>query len=796
MLSNLKLLRSTSCYRAGLRKRSRILITRYYGTKRNIPESLSSPSFSVVPLVRKKRVWLPIAKLKESEARAEIMALNDEIEMHDMAYYELNSPTISDSSYDKLIRRAQDLEGKFQSLKGIVQHFQRVGLSPRSGVSKFGAFEHTKPLLSLDNAFNFEELNRFTSKCSAKLSSSDEPIEYIIEPKIDGLSLALHYREGVLVGAGTRGDGIIGENVTENARHVSGIPYRITAPGLPIFFEIRGEVYLSSDDFASLNSKRLAANQSLFATPRNAAAGSLRQIDSSVVKERHLSFFAYELIMDRSNAAVHCLPPSESPIVVKTQTQTLSYLADLGFDVAAPWRKISLPSGDMDMKSHLESMGGHLRNSLGYETDGAVVKLNRFDHRDVLGQVSRYPNWAIAYKFPAAEATTMLEDILVQVGRTGVLTPVAVLQKVLVGGVFVERATLHNEMEVRRLRLNPGMMVRVKRSGDVIPKITGLVQTSQLNESSLFEYTLPSACPVCGSPTEREEGGILVRCSGGALVCSAQAIELIRHFCSKAAVDIEGIGLAKAEYLFTVGLVKTPADIFKLRMQDLDGENQSGDTLRGRKGWGDRSVNNLLSAIDKRRKIPMQKFLYALGIRHVGLETAKDISRKFRTFHDLWNYLVSESVKDAFLPDTGALLEAINGVGPKAVLSLLDLARDVRSRSIVEELMREVSIEDFSGESEVLKQFDSTTLKGQTIVFTGKFTRCSRKFVENVCVERGAYVGSGITKATTLLVEGGDNPCNHSDETLKLSIKAQKARTLGVMILSEIEFIVMFDIGL
>jgi DNA ligase (NAD+) len=568
----------------------------------------------------------------------------------------------------------------------------------------------------------------------------------------------------------------VGDDVTVNVNHMANVPQRIAVDEEEV--EVRGEVYISTFDVTALNDARRAANESQFATPRNAAAGSLRQLDSSLVKERNIKFFAYEI---RGLADV------------TSQIETLQSLKSLGFSVAAPWAKFALPVELDRLREHVVAMGDEKeRSQRGFDTDGVVVKINRFELRETLGHLSRYPNWAVAYKFPASEAETTLEGISVQVGRTGVLTPVAILQRVLVGGVFVERATLHNEEEVRRLKLRPGLTVRVKRSGDVIPKIVGVggLPSESSTTATLSDYALPCLCPVCGSPTEREEGGVLVRCTGG-VACSAQAIEQNRHFCSRDAADIEGFGAATAEELYDLGIVKTPADIFKLRKLDqsstaleVEVEGEKKQRLRGSKGWGDRSVNNLLAAIDSRRTLYLHRFIYALGVRHVGQETAKDLASKFRTFSALWSSLSrgNEGCDE---------LLSINGIGPKAVSALLRLAKDERSRTIVQELLSEMTILDDAGvqDAEKAPSFDpaAPSLQGQTVVFTGKFKLFLRKKAEELSVERGATVGKAITRQTTLLVEAAS-----SAEGGVLSTKAKKARSSGVHVIAEQDFVNMF----
>jgi len=796
--------------------------------------SVISGTVSPSPGKRKKKSVprMPLSKMSEEDAREELLKLDMEIDGHAKAYYEMDSPEISDAAFDKLVRRAQDLEGKFETLQGIVKHLNRVGSS--SSTSKFAPFNHTKSLLSLSNALNNEELDKFFVKCSTKIFSSpsksssstamttnsnENSIEYMVEPKIDGLSLALHYRDGQLVGAGTRGDGSVGENVTTNALMIKNVPKSLPLP-VPSFIEIRGEVYISTADFLALNEKRIASNLSVRATPRNAAAGTLRQLDATVVRDRNLLFFAYELRgMEIGKVA--------------SQKETLDTLTRLGFSVATPWKLFSLPQETEALKGFLDAMGGEMRSRLGFDTDGAVVKINRFDQREILGQQARYPNWAVAYKFQAQEADTVLKDIIVQVGRTGVLTPVAVLQRVQVGGVFVERATLHNELEIRRLGLRPGLSVRIKRTGDVIPKVIGVIgggdettgAHSQTINTQQEPYSLPCTCPVCGSPTEREEGGILVRCTGD-VVCSAQAIEKIRHFCSRDAADIEGLGIMTAEELYTLGLIKSPLDVFRLRKMDLEGgsaasaaaaagDHEENLLLRGKKGWGDRSVNKLLAAIDKRRILPLERFIYALGIRHVGQQTAKDLARKYHTFESLWSYLKLEADATArketddginnSKEGAGSDLLSIQGIGPKAAAALVQVAIDSRSRALVEALCGEIRVQDYDGPSDVTSlgvrgAIDTTILKGQTVVFTGKMQMITRKRAEAVCSDRGANVGKTVTRDTTLLVEGNGDRDEDGDggpvtaDIHSLSVKAKKARALGVKIVSEKEFLELYNI--
>lgn len=729
-------------------------------------------------------VMTPVSAMTLEQARVELTALDVEIDTHDGLYYEQGTPVISDAAYDKLVRRAEDLEGKFEELRGSVRHLQRVGLTRNA---KFGPFNHARRLLSLDNALNLDEVAAFVVKCEAKLGrvgAAQRP-DFVVEPKIDGLSLAIHYEGGRFARAGTRGDGSVGEDVTQNARLVQDVPHdlpiAVLGQGRGGHVEVRGEAYISTEDFRCLNAERALQGASLFSTPRNAAAGSLRQLNATSSRSRNLRFFAYALFVDGE------------PLV--SQDECLAKLGALGFSVAEPWR---LCSGLDAVLAQCRALG-EARAGLGYDTDGAVVKVSSTAQQEALGSLPRYPRWAVAYKFLAEEAETELLSIQVQVGRTGVLTPVAHLQPVALGGVQVERATLHNEEEVRRLGLRPGLRVRLKRAGDVIPKIVGLGSGESNSTSAGEAFTLPCSCPVCGSRTEREEGGVLVRCTGG-VACSAQAIEQIRHFTSRDAADIEGLGAATAEELYQDGILRTPADIFSLRRRDLHAEDSGPSVvgqLRSKKGWGDRSVNKLLAAIDAKRELPMPRFLFALGVRHVGQETSRLLAAKFRSFAALWSYLKAEvaAVGDQEAVTVGKALLDIEGIGPRATASLLDLARDKRSAAVVEELLGEMRVLDYDGpaleEGGALarRDFDRGSLTGQTVVFTGRFKRIARKDAEAFCERQGATVGKSITAASTLLVEAAEEGAAGQG---KLSTKAKKARAMGVEVLGEDEFVELY----
>ena len=726
----------------------------------------------------------PVSTISEERAREELVRLNQDINFHDELYYaageevreDVVSGAISDRAYDKLVQRAELLTGKFDNLRTLVDKFERVGYK-RS--NKFAPFTHTQSMLSLANAFSSDDLRDFVSRCHTKLGIKKDdfqgnetlPDTIVMEPKIDGLSLALHYRGGRLVGAGTRGDGVTGEDVLCNARLITDLPQELSQMDS---FEVRGEVYISKSDFAALNIERGARNETAFSTARNAAAGGLRQLDATLMKGRKLRFFAYSLfsLEERDDGTF-------SSSAVFDQSKALETLRSLGFRTADPVQRGCTFTEVVEHCHRMET----LRSSLEYDVDGVVLKVDSISKQETIGQLSRFPSWAIAYKFKAEEAVTVLRDIEVQVGRTGVLTPVALLEPVEVGGVSIERATLHNQAEVRKLALRPGARVKLIRAGDVIPKIIGRIW-GECGEAEVEEdaslYTLPDACPVCGSPTQVEgEGKVLVRCTGSA-ACPAQVISTIGHFCGRDAADIDGLGLSRIKELHSLGLIKSVADIYMLRKADLRTIANTEDlSLRNRKGWGDRSVNNLLSAIDQRRSLTFERFLYGLGVRHIGQEISKDIASFFGDFGSLWKYVRNEAVKDKELDDRGARLLLITGVGPKAVNSLLQFVTIAANVDAVERLLQEVEVLPAAATTAEQISGDTRKLSQEMFLFTGKLTTMSRTDAKRACVALGAKVGSAFTKDTTVLVNAGDRE----------SSKVQKARERGVRIIDEDTFL-------
>ncbi len=554
---------------------------------------------------RAKKVG-PIGELDEASAKSELEWLAAEIARHDALYYREDAPEISDAEYDGLRARNAALEAAFPHLVRADSPTHKVGAAPAGA---FGKVRHAVPMLSLGNAFDDEDVTDFAERVRRFLKLGDlDPLAITAEPKIDGLSISIRYEAGALVQAATRGDGTEGENVTVNVMTIKEIPHKLHGKGLPDVIDVRGEIYMSHADFAKLNAEQAEAGDKIFANPRNAAAGSLRQLDSTITAKRPLRFFAYAWgeaseLPDATQAGVvgtykHWGLPVNPLMKTCTSTQELlAYYRDIG----------------------------EKRATLGYDIDGVVYKVNRLDYQERLGFVSRSPRWAIAHKFPAEQATTILRDIEIQVGRTGSLTPVAKLEPVTVGGVVVSNATLHNEDEIARKDIRIGDTVVIQRAGDVIPQVVSVVLEKR--KAGAEPFVFPHTCPVCGSHAVREtdEKGVadvVRRCTGG-LVCPAQAKERLKHFVSRNALDIEGLGQEKIELFFDEGLIRRPADIFTLQARDAD----SADPLTKRKGFGKKSIDKLFAAIDARRKVPLDRLVFALGIRHIGETTAKDLAK-------------------------------------------------------------------------------------------------------------------------------------------------------------------------
>lgn len=767
----------------------------------------------------KKQKVVPISALTEDTAKIELMELNKKINFYDSLYYssleeekdviekdgsdDLDYEAISDRAYDKLVSRADAISGRFGHLRDIVDKFNRIGYS-RS--SKFEPFSHLGGnMLSLDNAFSDRQIRSFVDRCSIKLGVDQEegtmPLRVVVEPKIDGLSLALHYVDGKLVGAGTRGDGVVGENVTANVQYIDDIP-KVLPDSVSV--EVRGEVYITKHDFAELNRERLSRNETKLSTTRNAASGGLRQIDPQLTAERKLRFFAYSLFgiehrEDRMGAGFTSVGRHD-------QFESLEELRRLGFGVATPVKSCASVEEAIEHCMHLED----IRGVMGFDIDGAVLKVDSLESQNRIGELSRFPGWAIAYKFKAEQGITVLKDIEVQVGRTGVLTPVAILEPVKIGGVVIERATLHNEAEVRRHKLCPGATVTVIRAGDVIPKVIGRLDVDHTDPHTSEAagtdgggtYSLPTSCPVCGSPTEKD-GDILVRCTG-TTVCSAQAVSQISHFCSRDAADIDGLGPARIEELHQLGMLRSIADIYSLRKVDLGDvaslSKAERKSLRDLKGWGDRSVNNLLAAIDARKNLTFDRFLYGLGIRHVGLGIARDIAKEFGDFGDFWQYIKSasdinnengakgesedENGKKKVVEEHCSRLHTMPGIGPKVTLSLLNYASTPATRSLVDGLLNDIEVLPSASANAALSTGSTDNdvsiiegnLSNEIFLFTGKLESLTRTEATDLCTSLGAKVRTSFTQDVTVLVNGGDT--TRESSKMKKAGESDKVRVV------------------
>lgn len=683
------------------------------------------------------------AELSPGEAKTELKRLAKEIARHDVLYHQKDAPEISDAEYDALVKRNKAIEALFPSLKRTDSPSARVGAEPAAGFAKV---KHLRPMLSLDNAFDKEDVADFIGRIRRFLGRKDDgEIELNVEPKIDGLSANLRYEDGQLTLGATRGDGAVGEDITANLKHVAGIPHRLKDPHPPKLIEIRGEVYMPHDGFFALNKAREKEGEPPFANPRNAAAGSVRQLDAEITKSRPLKFFAYAL----GEVEGWKREP-------KLHSEVLERLEGWGFTVN-PKTKVA--------KSLEEALAfydrmAEQRADLNYDIDGLVYKVNDLSLQTRLGFVGRAPRWAVAHKFPAEQAVTTLNDIVLQVGRTGALTPVAKLEPITVGGVVVSNATLHNEDEIARKDIRIGDKVIVQRAGDVIPQIVAVVDADRKNRGS--PYRFPHKCPVCGSAAVREEGEAVRRCSGG-LTCPAQATERLRHFVSRGAFDIEGLGYKHIEAFYTDDLIKAPAEIFRLHRRRLE--------LTDREGWGESSVANLINAIEARRKVPLERFIFALGIPQVGEATAKLLARHYHSLKE-WVHAMKAAAKDR----EGAAYQDLNNIdqiGESVAGDILDFFAEKHNLEALDDLTKEVEVED----AQVISAKGSP-VSGKTVVFTGALAKMTRDEAKARAESLGAKVASSVSKKTDYVIVGED-----------AGSKAAKAAELGVKMLSEDEWL-------
>lgn len=698
----------------------------------------------------------PVLPVDEASAAAELTRLAAEIAEHRRAYDVDDAPTIDDAAFDALFARNAALEAAFPHLKLPDSPSDRVGSTP---AAHFGKIVHARPMLSLDNAFDATDMAEFVARVRRFLRlGDDEPVRLTAESKIDGLSASLRYEHGRLVSGATRGDGSTGEDVTANLRTLADVPDRLPA-GAPSVVEVRGEVYLGKADFLAFNAAQAEAGARLYANPRNFAAGSLRQLDVAVTASRPLRFFA------------HGWGELSEPLA-ETQSETMAALAAMGFPVVADLTVVEGQDAATAAYRAVESA----RSGLDFDIDGVVFKVDRLDWQERLGQVARAPRWAIAWKFAAEQATTRLLAIDIQVGRTGSLTPVARLEPVGVGGVIVTNATLHNEDEIERRDVRVGDLVQVQRAGDVIPQIVGHVTPAE-EHAALEPFRFPHVCPECGSAAEREAGEVRRRCTGG-LICPAQRVERLRHFVSRRALDIEGLGAERIVLFFEAGLIRTPADIFRL--------HRARDTMLGWKGFKPTSVDKLIASIEERRAPPFDRFLFGLGIRHIGEDRAREIARAFGDW-DSFAARMGDAVARfrTLMPALGeedgrfrgrraaelAELIGVSRIGGEVAEALTDFFAEAHNVEALDDLLGEVSVAPMTRASQ------ASAITGKTVVFTGTLTSLSRDEARAQAEALGARVAGSVSAKTDLVVAGEG-----------AGSKAAKAVALGVRVISETEW--------
>ena len=679
--------------------------------------------------------------LTEMEAAAELERLATEIAAHDKAYHAGDAPVISDAEYDALRQLNDAIEAKFPDLVREDSPSKQVGAAPAAGFAKV---THARPMLSLGNVFSEEELRDFVDGLRRFLKElRDDPtiaIEFVAEPKIDGLSVSLRYENGRFVTGATRGDGAVGEDVTENLRTLDEIPK--TLKGAPGILEVRGEVYMTRPDFFEMNKRQEAAGEKVFANPRNAAAGSLRQLDSAISAARPLKLFAYawgEL----------------SEPVGETQWDFLAALETWGF----PVNPLARICGSVEEILENYEKLSEARAGLDYDIDGIVYKVNQLDWQERLGMVSRAPRWAVAHKFPAEKAETLLNGITIQVGRTGTLTPVAELKPITVGGVVVSRATLHNEDEIGRKDIRVGDTVVIQRAGDVIPQVVEVVTAKRPGKSNAFVF--PEVCPECGSHAVRPEGEAARRCTGG-LICPAQALERMKHFVSRNAFDIEGLGTKHIEAFMADDILKTPADIFRL--------GGHRDDIAGREGWGDKSADNLIAAIDDRRAIDLDRLIYALGIPQVGSATARLLAKQYGTLDNWRNAMGAAENRES---EAYSELTDIDGIGPSVAEDILEFFDEAHNRAVLDDLGELLDVQNFEA-----PDTGGSPIAGKTVVFTGTLETVTRSEAKVRAESLGAKVAGSVSKKTDYVVAGPG-----------AGSKAKKAAEFGIATLTEDEWL-------
>lgn len=684
---------------------------------------------------------LPLPHNAEA-AKSRLQFLYTQLIHHNICYYQKDAPEISDEAYDALFQEAVAIEKAFPHLKTLDSPTSSVGSSAES---KFKKVPHTIPMLSLDNAFNAEDVLAFVTRVRKLLSFQEQDIlEWMAEPKIDGLSATLRYERGVLTLAATRGDGITGEDITHTIKTIRTIPHQLKGTDYPPVLEIRGEVFLEKEDFLQLNQDREQKGLPLFANPRNAAAGSVRQLDSSIAAKRPLRFFAYAI--------------AQAPSFIHTQESLLHHLKAWGFLVCSDSQRCVSAEDLLEYHHRMEEK----RSSLPYDVDGVVYKINQLEYQKILGTISRSPRWALAHKFQASKGESILHNITVQVGRTGVLTPVAELEPLNLGGVLVSRASLHNADEIKRKDIRIGDHVIVQRAGDVIPQIVGVVAGKDHERNPPFIF--PEKCPVCHSHAIRELGEVATRCTGG-FNCPAQTKEKLKHFVSRYAFNIEGLGEKNIEFFFLEKRIQNPMDIFTLESCDLL-ESQPLKTIPG---WGEKSAVSLFQAIREKRHISFNRFLYALGIRHIGQVTAKSLATFYQT-PQMWYEAMQTLVMEGPSGESFQRLLSIDMIGEIIARSLLEYFKEPSNLSLVKDLIDFLDIQP-------VKRVGGP-LSGKTILFTGTLKTMTREEAKTRAESFGAKITSSLSRQTDFLVVG-ENPGS----------KLQKAKQLGITTLSEQEWI-------
>ena len=663
----------------------------------------------------------------KSAQRAE--KLREQIRYHNYRYYVLDDPEIPDAEYDRMLRELQVLESKHPELVVDDSPTQRVGSEP---LSAFGEVSHEVPMLSLDNAFDDDELGEFDRRVRERLGIDN--VEYTAEPKLDGLAVSLLFEDGILKRGATRGDGSTGEDITQNVRTIKSIPLRLMGSGYPGRLEVRGEVFISHAGFRKLNQQAQAQDHKLFANPRNAAAGSLRQLDPKITARRPLEMYCYGIGLAQGGT----LPERHSGI--------LQQLRKWGLRVYPGIDRVSGLEGCVSYYRKLEQQ----RDALPFDIDGVVFKVDRLDYQQQMGFVARAPRWAIARKFPAQEELTRVLDIDVQVGRTGAITPVARLEPVFVGGVTVTNATLHNEDEVRRKDVQVGDTVIIRRAGDVIPEVVSVIRDRRPNDAKPF--VMPALCPVCGSDIEKIEGEAVARCTGG-LYCEAQRKEAIKHFASRRAMDIEGLGDKLVEQLVDQKLIDDVAGLYSLEV----------GAVAGLERMGEKSAQNLIAAVDKSRQTTLDRFLYALGIREVGDATARSLAQAFGRL-------------EALMQATEEQLEAVRDIGPVVAKHIVHFFQQAHNRDVISKLI------DAGVKWPAIEVSHHQPLAGNTYVLTGTLTAMTRDEAKQKLQALGAKVSGSVSKKTTAVIAGE-----------KAGSKLGKAQSLGVEVLSEKDLLELLD---